>query len=204
MIEKDQETLPFPTTANQKEKPVIDTSPEGLKKLVEEGTPQVLQLVNRNRREGAEQLRNRMESLDTELQLVEKWRRTNLKGLMVVTDLSGETVFSLENSLLNIQRALDGVSSYCDAQNSLMDMLINDIIGMVKNMNAAQHAIMVSNGQCQTLITLLINKGAITDNEMKETWNILLQDQKEQMRKEAGVEAPKEPLQPQDDSSSAE
>ncbi len=182
MNEKDQEALPFPTTASQEEDPVIDTSPEGLRKLVEEGTPQVLKLVNRNRRNGAEQLRQKIELFDTELQVIEKWRKANQAPLFVIRDKNDNMIFSLENSLLNIQKALDGVSNYCDAQNSLMDMLINDMVGMVQNLNAAQHAIMVSNGQCQTLIQLLIDKTVITEEQMKETWNTIILNRKEQMK----------------------
>ena len=173
----------FPTTANEPEPPVVDTSPEGLRKLVEEGTPQVLQLVNQNRKEGAEQLRKKVDDMETDLQMLRRQTRSSGAAMLALTDDGGSVVFSLDNTLINIQKGLQAVSTYADAQNSLMDMLINDMIGMVQNMNAAQQAIMVSNGQCQTLIQLLMDKGDITDDEMKATWDALLANKKEQMKR---------------------
>lgn len=178
----EENVVDFPTTANKEEASIeIDTSPEGLKKLAEQGTPQVLQLVNQNRKEGAEQLRRKFESLETELEECRNWVRKNEAPLLVLGD-EDKTVFSLENALINIQKSLEACSTVVDAQNSLMDMIINDIMGMVQNLNAVQHAVMVSNGQCQTLIELLMKKEFITDQEMRETWETLVQGKKEQMK----------------------
>ena len=178
----EENVIDFPTTAKQ-EAPVVDTSPEGLKKLVEDGTPEVLKLVNQNRKEGAEQLRRKVDSLEVALDAIRRHCAKNGEALMTWGE-GDDIIFSLENELINIQKGLQAVSTYVDAQNSLTDMIINDIVGMVQNMGSVQQAVMVSNSQCQTLIELLMNKGTITEDEMKETWKALVENKRQQMQEE--------------------
>lgn len=187
-MSNEETQLPFSTTANKEEAPVeVDTSPEGLKKLVEDGTPQVLKLINQNRKESVDALRRKIESLEGELVAVRNCLAAGKDpgSLMVIHDDSGEMIFSLENTLRNIQQSLDSVQTFEEATNSLVDMLINDIVGMVHNLNNLQTATIVSNGQCQTLIQLMLDKGMITEPEMKATWESLIQNKKEQMKMQA-------------------
>jgi len=192
----EQNVLPFPTTATE-EDPVqeqVDTSPEGLKKLAEKGVPQVLRLVNENRKKGIENLRRRAESLQGALEKLDAWRSRSQSPMMLLKNDRDEIVISLDNELLNIQNALDATLTATEAQDSLLDMLVNDVIGMVQNANAMQNAIMVSNGQSQTLIQLLIDKEIITDDEMRETWNELVLHKQEQFKRAQEEQAAQEAL----------
>lgn len=176
-----EETVNFPTTATQQTEPE-GPSPEQLKKIAKEGIPQILRLVNQNRKEGIVSLQRRLDSIEGALDQLKKWTRDNNAPLMVLKDSQDNQVFSLGNELINVKAALDATLTATEAQDSLLDMLVNDIIGLVNQIGQLQKAIMISNGQCQTLIQLLIDKELVTENEMKNTWHKIMQQSSEQFK----------------------
>lgn len=143
--------------------PTPDTSPEKLQEVTEQGIPQILQLINKNRKEGLENLRKKVESLQTDLETI----RADLghdEALMKTKN------WSLENSLRSTQSALGSTETVLEALNSLIDMMINDLGGMVMNNQELQKGMMLAHSHLQTLLTLLEDKGVISDQEMKDTW----------------------------------
>jgi len=139
--------------------------PEKLKKVVEDNTPQVLELVNRNRKSGLEALQKRLEGLEKDLET------SNLSD-------------NLENTLRDVKAALSGTLVSLEAQNSLLDMLCHDVGAGVYNLQVTQKALQVSNRHLQNLLDLLKNKEVITENELKENWDQLIEQKTAEVEKE--------------------
>src|SRR5687768_8724023 len=110
----------FSTTANDE--------PEELKKKVQDGVPQVLKLINQNRKEGLKNLQRRLDSLQGTLDEVQAWTRKHNGPLFLIHGDNNSVLFSMENELRNLKSALDAVLTTNEAQDSLLDMLVNDLV----------------------------------------------------------------------------
>ena len=187
----EENVVDFPTTAQKKEDPKeVDTSPEGLKKLAEENIPQILKLINKNRHEGVENLQRKTENLHQALKSLAEWAQEQQHPILKAQDNLGNTKFILDNELRSIDSALGSVLTVLEAQNSLLDMLINDTIGMIHNIQSTQQAVIIASGHSQTLIQLLLDRGDITEEEMKTTWQSIMTQNKEQIKRDPKESSP--------------
>jgi len=173
----------FETTANQDELPMPDETvptppPEELQEMQEQGGEQMLQLIQRNRKISHESLQRAFEGLEATIDQIVANR--DLGPILVTKDGHGRVVFSLEDSLRTIMKGLGACLTSMEANNSLMDMLIHDFGGLVHNTNQTQRSMLMANSHVQTLLELLMEKGVITEPEMKATWDRLIQEKRAQ------------------------
>lgn len=184
--------FPFPTTANQGP-PMPDNAlpqqrqptPEELQKMEQQGGPEVLKLIQKNRQVAHQHLQSASEGLSDLIQKV----RDNLPGdaLWVEKNEKGDMYFSMEDALRNISRALGACLTGMEANNSLLDMLIHDLGGIVHNMNQTQRAMLIANSHTQTLLELLKEKGVVEESELKATWEKLVAEKQQEARENGMV-----------------
>lgn len=184
----DNDIAEFETTANQ-ELPMPDEvvpqpkptpSTEELQEMQEQSGEQMLQLIQRNRKFSHENLQKAFESLEDTVNTV----RENSKEapLFVTKDERGKVTFSLEDSLRTILKGLGACLTSMEANNSLMDMLIHDLGGIVHNINQTQKSMLIANSHAQTLLELLKEKEVVTEPELKATWERLIKEKQSQLK----------------------
>lgn len=161
------------------EAPEVDTSPEKIQEMAQQGESQVLQLVQKNRKEGHETLQRKVEAMQGDLQKIRDV--LGQEPLMVAKNERGDTAFSLESTLRDIEQGMAATLTSIEAMNSLIDMLIYDLGGTVQNLQRTQQAVLIGNSHTQTLLELLKQKGIATEEEIKECW--------EELRKQKVAEA---------------
>ena len=159
---------------------------EDAEKTVQDGMPQVLQMITKNRKSGRDILDLRIGNLRDTLDLIRK--ELDDEGLMVTKTLKGKVVFSLENTLRDIQHGLDACLTSMEANDSLTDMLIHDLGGIVQQINETQKAMFTSNSHVQVLLEVLKDKNIIDDSEMKEMWEKIVAIKRKEMEEAATQE----------------
>ena len=181
--------IDFPTSANQGvpmpdetvPQPKPAPSPEELAEMQQQGGEQMLQLIQKNRKMSHENLQRAYESLESIIESIKDNRSDG--ALFVKKDERGKIYFSLEDALRTVMKGLGACLTSMEANNSLMDMLIHDFGGLVHNMNQSQRAMLMANSHTQILTELLREKGIVSEPELKATWDRLVQEKQEQMRK---------------------
>lgn len=76
----------------------------------------------------------------------------------------------LVSLLRDMTQALDATLLTQKAQNEIMNMLINDLIGLADKSNKLNQNLFMTGSHLQTLMKVLDTKGIITENEMRLTW----------------------------------
>lgn len=118
-----------------------------LKDKVEEGTQQVIDIVQKNRRAAVEGLRKVNEYF-------EKYSPSDTTEQEVV-------------------KALQSTETALEALNSLGDMLTSDLVNVIKNMNEIGAAVMQTGASVEVLLQTLVQNGVLTQEQIKETFENL-------------------------------
>jgi len=140
-----------PTTAGET-KPVAPQAVISTEEVNEKATNSqefVMRLIEKNRKKGIEQAQRKLETL-SEHELLEDPRE--------------------ENTLRDLMGALQGLLTWAEATSSLVDFVKHDLISMITNLQQQGAQSWQSAAHLQTLIALLKDKGQITEDEMKATW----------------------------------
>lgn len=177
----DNNIAQFPTSANQGP-PMPDNSvpaptPQQLQQMEEDGSQQVLELIQKNRKIGHENLQRASDALES---VFDDIRRYSDGALMTASTDKGKVFFSLEDTLRTVKRGIDGALTSIEALNSILDMLIHDLGGMVHNMNQTQRSMLVANSHLQTLLEVLKKNGVLSEDEMRETWERLVAEKRQE------------------------
>lgn len=179
----------FPTTADEDlpvNGPTEGPTPDELKAMAVKGGPQVLQLIQKNRKVSHETLQRIVENL--EKQITDIRRNLPDEPLMVKKTDRGDTFFSLEQALRDVQVGLGALLTNMEAMNSLVDMITHDLVGSVRNLNQTQRAMLMANSHVQTLLELLKEKGVVSEPELKDMWERLVEMKKQEIKQERPTE----------------
>ena len=118
----------------------------------------VMKLIEQNRKKGIEQLGSKVEALGAR-------------------DLHPDP--KTESALRDVQGALNGALVNIEAGSSLLDYVKHDLMAVIQNMEGFGQQGFQTAAHLQCLISLLVNKGMITHDEMKETWDALIKPKAE-------------------------
>ena len=86
----------------------------------------------------------------------------------------------LVNTLREQEAALNASLLIIQAQNTLIDMIISDLGNTISNLQTHAQSSFLTAAHLQTLLTLLEKKGNITNQEMQQTYQEILQLQSKQ------------------------
>jgi len=117
------------------------------------------------------------------LSLIEKNRKKGIQAL-------GEKVEILSNrelhpepkteaALRDVQGGLAATLTNMEASSSLLDYIKHDLMSVIQNMEGFGQQGFQTAAHLQCLIALLVNKGLITHEEMKSTWDALIKPKAE-------------------------
>jgi hypothetical protein len=147
----------FPNTTAAEEKapeqtpPMMD--PQDVAKKATNSQEFVIKLIEKNRKKGIEQAQNKLEKLsDRELHSDPR----------------------TESALRDVQGALQGLLTWAEAANSLVDFLKHDLISMITNLQQQGAQGWQTAAHLQTLMTTLKEKGMVSEDELKATWEKLI------------------------------
>ena len=157
--------IQFPVTSAQREEPAIITpaqakeaterlvSPEKIAEKSMQSQDFVMSLIEKNRKKGLEQVQTKLERLSE--------REINDNG-------------NTENAIRTIQSAIQGLSIWAEATNSLVDLMKQDMIAVINGVQEQGKEGFRLSAHLQTLVTLLKEKSLITEDEMKSTWEKII------------------------------
>lgn len=164
----EENVFEFPTTAGEEESKEINV--EEMAAQQEGNAENIVGLVNKRRKGSLETLQKSSEDFKFELNQIPSESRP----VMILKDDGDNLAWSLENQLRNISKALDSVTTNSEAVNSMLDMIVNDLQGCAMQVNQLAQATWTTNAHLQTLLTVLKSKGAISEDELKSTWETLV------------------------------
>ena len=118
--------------------------------VIQEGTPKVLEMINKNRQAGIELLKKKIEVFDN---------REPLLGRSIN-----------EDEIRDIESAIRGALTVIDAHNALTDMILSDLINGLRQQEQLMQNHWRASAHLQVLIELLKSKGVFTEEERKEAW----------------------------------
>lgn len=116
------------------------------------------------------------------IQTVDQNRLVGLKRLEECTlryddreAISGENAkqFS-EDMLRDLESGIRSSFQTLEALNTLIDMIRHDLIGAIQNTESMQVANIQVSTYVQTLLSVLEEKGIVTEQEMKEMWDKII------------------------------
>ena len=132
----------------------------------EDGVPVVVQKMDDNRADGMKNLDRRCDNFD--------------HREMVTEDNPVD-----ENHVRNMESAMKSVNQVLEALNGLMDMLRHDLVGCIRNIEAQSVSGWQMSAHLQTLIELMKEKGLITEEEMKATWDKIIPEQIKKLKEQS-------------------
>jgi len=132
-------------------------SPEQSNQLPEQAQPEapeannemVLELIQKNRRKGLDKLERKIDNLNDRTPLTDP---------------------DLENTIRNLTQGMQGTLTSLEAVNSLLDFAVNDLVACIQNVERSARGQWQVSAHLQTLLSLLEEKGVITDTEMRDMW----------------------------------
>jgi len=142
------------SAGEQQELPLQAPEQEVLEKSKHE---MLLQLVEKNRFRGAETIEKKLDSLGDRDRLEDP---------------------KLESAVRDLTAGLGGALTSLEALNSLMDFIKHDLINAIQNLAQQARGNFQASAHLQTLIKVLEDKGVITDEVMRETWEGLMKNVK--------------------------
>lgn len=148
--------IPFQTTRGQPD----------AQQQAEDGVPIVVQKMDENRATGMKNLERRCDNFD--------------HREMITDDKKVD-----ENDMRNLESAIKSTYQTLEALNSLVDMLRHDLIGCIRNIEAQSVSGWQMSAHLQTLLELLRQKGVITEEEMKATWEKIIPEQVKKLQEQA-------------------
>jgi hypothetical protein len=151
MSEQPDNVIQIPTSAGEGEE-----TQEAPKQSSQE---LVLQLIEKNRKKGLETLDRKLDNLDD---------RGTLSDAAV------------ESAVRNLTAGLKGSMTILEALNSLVDFIKHDLISTIQNLERQGQAQFQASAHLQALISLLKEREMITDDELRDSWNKLVQEAKEE------------------------
>jgi hypothetical protein len=136
-----------------------DNLPEEVKQM-----RKVLETVNSNREKGLKTLDNKVQDL--------------LNSEVINVDKMGNA--HLVSTLRDLSSGLNAALQVTEAENQLLDMVINDLGGLSQKLEAVIQNHFITGSHLQTLMALLINKGLLTEDELRQTWERMQAEFKQQ------------------------
>jgi hypothetical protein len=169
-MSKEQQELEFETTGN------AGQDQAKLEEVARKGDSSRLNLVQQNRKAGLEGLQRAHESLENSIE------KLQMDGCVI--DANGE-VFNLKVALREALRGIQNAHTCIEASQSLEDMLVHDLSGVIKNLEQVAAANWQSGAHSQVLIEVLKEKEIITEDDLRNKWNQLIPDAVAKMREDA-------------------
>lgn len=132
---------------------------------------------------------NQMEKGQIVLQALQNQRKGALKELErkannLLNDASQLTKPNLEgeesgkilaNTLREIVTSVNSVQLTLDAHDKLIDMLINDLGGMLDQLNGTTNGLIQTSMMVEVMLKTLMDKGIFTEDELKEAHKVVAQ-----------------------------
>jgi hypothetical protein len=75
----------------------------------------------------------------------------------------------LANTLRELIKCLSSTQLALDSHDKLMDMLINDLTSTITQLNGTTQGLLHTSMMAQTMLSTMIKKGVVTEDELKET-----------------------------------
>jgi hypothetical protein len=135
--------VPFQTTRNPAQPDAAQAQQDGI--------PVVIKKIDENRASGMKNLEKKCDNFDHREMITEDNPIT-------------------ENTLRDIEGAIKSTMLTLEAMNSLLDMLRHDLIGAIQNIEAGSVGNWQMSAHLQVLLDLLKEKGVVTEEELKGTW----------------------------------
>ncbi len=122
-----------------------------------------------------------------ELEQVQVQRKAGLEGLRdrVKYLLDNEKINATHMSPASVEAFRDAISamnyvlSSVEAQDTMIDMMTHDIIGLVQNVEALSNHLFQTSAFTQTLLETLKEKGVVSAEDMKKTWDKMVKAKNE-------------------------
>ena len=134
---------------------------EEIEKKQAEGMRKVVETVEKRRKEG-------LENLERYLARTKSMRKAGRSG---------------DSLLEELETAVNGALMSLEAINQFCDMMKNDLVGLVHNLENQALGGYSTSLHLEALLNVLLEKGAVTDEEMKESFVVAQKRMKEQMEK---------------------
>lgn len=151
LVEKDN-VVQFPVTTagevKEVQKPLVPA--EQIAEKAANSQEFVMRLIEKNRKKGLEQTQHKLENL-TE-------RKINPEP-------------TTEEALRDVQGAVQGLLTWAEAANSLIDLLKHDLVAMITNLQQQGAQGWQTAAYLQTLITTMKEKNLVTEEELRSTWD---------------------------------
>lgn len=126
---------------------------EELAQAVEKGQELALDKLDENRQKG-------LAAADQAV-----WRLDNDPDMNTISDPDTEL------RLRNLESAVRGLTSTVEALNKLTEIIRHDLINSIDNIGEISTDLWKKGAHLQVAIDTLVKKGAITEDELRETWN---------------------------------
>ncbi len=97
-----------------------------------------------------------------------------------------------ENTLRDLTGALKSVYQNLEAMNSLVDMLRHDLIGCIQNIETQSMNGFQISAHLQTLLEVLKENGAVSEEQLKATWDKLIPEQIKKLQEAKELLPPKD------------
>lgn len=153
------------------------TEPEqqelNLENKVAEGAQQVVDLIDKNLEKGLKGLEKKLDNLDNR-ELLDP---------------------AIENTVRDLTGALKSAFIMLEAMNSLQGMIRHDMVGIIQNLEQQAKGQWMSNVHLQTLLQLMQDKGMITEEELRATWDKIVE-----LNKAPAPQGPPQEVSEQDES----
>ena len=143
-----KKTVEVKAEQTEEQKPLVTT--EEIMEKSDKSASFSMQLIDKNRKKGLEQIQAKLESL-TERKLHQDP--------------------ATESALRDVQGAIQGMLTFVEAANSLLNFMKHDFIAMMENIEGISQRSWYGGAHTQALMNLLKDKKVFTEEEFKEVWN---------------------------------
>jgi len=169
----------FPTTQNNAPVPTKE-----IEQKVEKGKSKVLEIIDKNRKQGLEKLERCIGDYDCRPMITGEDKKEFNEGM-----------------LRDVEAGIRAAFVTLEALNNLVEMIRHDLVGMIQNIEGLSVANWQSSAHLQTLLALLKEKEVVDETELKATWEKVVasqikKSQADMKAAEAAVDAA-EPIEPE-------
>lgn len=160
----DEKVVDFPTTQTEEAPLREPLTPEQVAQMEEKGATKVLDMIDKNKAAGINQLQGSVDQQEGRARL----HHPGENGL-----------FHLEDTVRALEKGVGGALTTVEALNSLVDMIRHDMVAIIQNLQQIQQAAVINNTQVNVLLRLLDEKGVINEEDMNRKFKELQKQSQE-------------------------
>ena len=110
------------------------------------------------------------------IDVVQKRRKEGVDALEDAIDVLKGYVDNSDDYQVQIKDALNGCLTALEALNSLGDMLTSDLVNVIKNMHQISASVMQVGGSVEVMLQALVRNGVLTEGQIREAFAQLKQE----------------------------